>query len=367
MFISSCWTPIRLALLLAPWIVWCAPAAEVATPACENFFFTVHTTARNDSGTLIPAMTSKISAEYCPPTKKVAGRDNTVQLLHHGATFTKYYWSCFGPVGTGYHEKTYGWIDHFRNEGFHTVAIDRLGAGNSTQPNSTYVTALLEVDVTLALVEQLRSGVPLPKKFDRFILVGHSYASFILDLLLYKAPKVAEAFILTGYAHNFTLAADAGKRQDIIPANQVSPQKFGKLDSGYMTVASAEACRVAFYGNTGSFDPAFPRLEFETETAQPEGEQDSTGPILATGFATLPASNFTASLALVIGAQDNAFCNGNCNSGANHILSNAKEIYPNVKGLLPMIVPDTGHVLNLHYSAPETYKKISQWLTTQGI
>lgn len=368
MLLRFCWTSVWFHFLLTSWIVRCAPSPSTELGAeCNDFDFTVQTTARNDTGVLIPAMTSKISAFYCPPTKKVVGRGDTVQLLLHGASFTKYYWSAFGPVGSGYHENLYSWVDHFRNEGFHIVAVDRLGAGNSTQPNSSYVTALVEVDVTRSLVDQLRSGVVSMRKFDRIVLAAHSYGSFIVDLLLYQSPKVADAIILTGYAHNYSLASAAASRQDIESANKVFPKKFGKLDSGYITQANVKAIRDAFYGHTGSFDPALPTLEFETESVQPVGELRSIQAILASGFGNLTASNFTASLALVIGAQDGPFCDGNCGQGPGQILANAKEIYSKAKGLLTMTVPNTGHVVNLHYSAPDTFRKITRWLTAQNL
>ena len=68
-------------------------------PPCESFNFSISVQASVDSGVSLPAATYQISASYCPPTVFIPSRSRTVQLLLHGATANKYYWSALGPVG----------------------------------------------------------------------------------------------------------------------------------------------------------------------------------------------------------------------------------------------------------------------------
>ena len=161
----------------------------VTSPPCQDLFFTVPVQASNESGILLPSAVYQISAAYCPPTVSVAGRSRVVQLLIHGGTADKYYWSALGPVGSGFREDYYSWVDFARSQGYHTIAIDNLGVGNSSRPDPTVVRLPVEADITSQIVHQLRSHpLPLslppsmswfqyPESFDRVVLISHSVAS----------------------------------------------------------------------------------------------------------------------------------------------------------------------------------------------
>jgi pimeloyl-ACP methyl ester carboxylesterase len=127
-------------------------------------------------------------------------RAKTVQLLVHGATQNKYYWSALGPTGEGYEQEKYSWIDFGRARGCHTVAIDRLGVGNSSHPNPDFFTLPVEVNITSTIIQQLR------RKFDNVVLVGHSVASLMINYLLVEDPDITDAVIHTGYVHAFEVA-----------------------------------------------------------------------------------------------------------------------------------------------------------------
>jgi pimeloyl-ACP methyl ester carboxylesterase len=127
-------------------------------------------------------------------------REKTIQLLVHGATQNKYYWSALRPIAKVYEEEKYSWIDFARAREYHAIAIDRLGVGNSSHPNPDFFTLPVEVNITSTIIQQLR------RKFDNVVLFGHSVASLMINYLLVEDPDITDAVILTGYVHAFAVA-----------------------------------------------------------------------------------------------------------------------------------------------------------------
>src|SRR6266498_3969270 len=66
---------------------------QKVTPKCVDFYFAVPTQASNDFGFKCAPAVYNISATWCRPSKFIAKRASAVQLLIHGATGNKYYWS----------------------------------------------------------------------------------------------------------------------------------------------------------------------------------------------------------------------------------------------------------------------------------
>ena len=112
-------------------------------------------------------------------------------------------------LGEGYQEQHYSWINFARGEGYHTLAIDRLGVGNSSHPNPVLVRLPLDAAITSKIIQHLRTrSLPclnwVPQSFERVILVGHSIASVIINYLIVHEPEIVDAVILTSYVHIFT-------------------------------------------------------------------------------------------------------------------------------------------------------------------
>ncbi|KAH8800291.1 Alpha/Beta hydrolase protein [Xylogone sp. PMI_703] len=349
-----------------------SPDSHPATP-CETFDFKIPVQASNDSGVLLPAAIYNISGSYCPPTTIIPHREHTVQLLIHGATANKHYWSALGPVGGGYQERNYSWIDVSRAQGYHTVAIDRLGVGNSSHPSPGDVRLPLDADITSQIVHQLREkplpvshtpGRPRQKPFKKVILVGHSIASVIINYLINNEPDVADAVVLTGYVHVFTKLATSG--QQFASAASIFPRRFPGLDAGYQSIVSAENMRVSFFSDDGSFDPVIPTLNWQREDVQGTGEVQSLGSLLGSSFATDTAENFRAPIAIVIGEFDEPLCNSNCHEGNSNLAVMSKSYYPHSRAFEPIVIPGTGHFLNLHYTAKQTFSRVHNWLEKVG-
>jgi hypothetical protein len=67
--------------------------------------------------------TYNISAQYCVPDN---GSSGTIQVLTHGIGFDKTYWDL------DYNNYNYSYVNVALAAGYSTLAIDRLGIGNSS-------------------------------------------------------------------------------------------------------------------------------------------------------------------------------------------------------------------------------------------
>ena len=63
-----------------------------------------------------------LSVRYCPPDKGVANKaDDALQVLVHGASFSKIMWDF------PYQPEKYSWVKRMNEEGYHTLAVDLIG------------------------------------------------------------------------------------------------------------------------------------------------------------------------------------------------------------------------------------------------
>ncbi|KAJ9604578.1 hypothetical protein H2200_010691 [Cladophialophora chaetospira] len=354
--------------------------SPAARPECHDFDWTLHISASNDFGFAVPAATYNISATYCPPLKAVANRSQTVQLLIHGATGNKLYWSALAsPDEQGYQTYNYSWTEFARLEGYHTLAIDRLGCGNSSHPDPALVRTTPEVEIVAQLLEILHSKSPrqashsfLPS-FSSVILTGFSFGSLVIDVLLNKPPSpssipLINATILTGYSHipnshpnpNVTIST-----QQFLPGSQVFPVRFKSLDPGYKTIATATNYAHSFFA--GAYDPIVPNVIWSSEDVQASGEVNSLA-AGASSFNISSVATYRAPTAIVAGEFDEPLCGGNCGSGDTDLLAMSKRYYPGVEEeeYFSLRVPNTGHMLHYHESARGTMEAVHDWLARMG-
>lgn len=378
MMLSTARSSLLLASLLA--VISCSEAVPATAhphqvSPCESFEFKIPVQASNDSGVLLPAATYSISASYCPPTVAIPHRAQTVQLLVHGATANKYYWSALGPVGgDGYQPRNYSWIDVSRAQGYHTIAIDRLGTGNSSHPDPVDVRLPLDADITSQIIQQLRTKpLPVPSSYDqknkvafeKVIIVGHSIGSYILNYLIINEPEVADGVVLTGYARLFSQQAIS--TQQFASASSIFPQRFPGLDPGYLTIVSAENMRTSFFSADGTFDPIMPTINWGREDVQATGEVQSLNTLANSSFQTASTpQSFRAPIAIVLGENDEPVCNSDCGEGQNNFAVLSIPFFPGSRAAEAIVIQNTGHFLNLHYSAQETFAKVHDWLERVG-
>jgi len=122
--------------------------------------------------------------------------DRALQVAIHGGNYNHKYWDI--PTLDG---QPYSYARYMADEGYAVLAIDQLGAGESSHPDGDFMSigeAALGVHQVLTA---LRSGAnPLGHAFDSIVLVGHSLGSHTATLVqgLYND---ADALVVTGATH----------------------------------------------------------------------------------------------------------------------------------------------------------------------
>lgn len=138
---------------------------------------------------------------YCEPKKDPK---STVQILVHGSSYTSdcrfsspnfcftidWQISDWHGLGTAAadasHAFDYDWVYHANSRGYATIAIDRIGNGNSSRPDPKVVQYTLEVEVIHQLTKLARANIPLAEKL---VYVGNAYGSILGGAIAGRHPE----------------------------------------------------------------------------------------------------------------------------------------------------------------------------------
>ncbi|KAH6712610.1 Alpha/Beta hydrolase protein [Leptodontidium sp. MPI-SDFR-AT-0119] len=315
-----------------------------------------------------------IVGTYCEPEVLVEGRKGTVQVLVHGATYTREYWR-----GDGYSDR-YSWVAAASKAGYPTLAIDRLGNGDSDHPDPILAVQYpVEVETIHQIIVKLRAGtLPPPlngRKFTKVIYVGHSYGSIIGNALATSHPQDTDALLLTGWSSTFiTLIPTVLGTAVVLPASLTLP-RFKSLPLGYLTINSQPGFRGLFFASPGTYDPALFDYDFANRGTITAGEAAT----LAFGVNT--ASEYTGKVFVVTGERDAIFCNvlglnillggilgtqSECGDAETGYLGRSRSLFPRASAFDAFVVPDAGHCWQLHYTAEKAFGTVHEWLAKQG-
>ncbi|KAE9381918.1 hypothetical protein N431DRAFT_539450 [Stipitochalara longipes BDJ] len=311
--------------------------------------------------------TFNISATYCEPTINVAGR-NAVQLLVHGVAYTKSYWSGIDYPHPDFAGE-YSWVSHAQSQGYATLSIDRLGNGASSHPDPiNVVQGPLQVEILHQLVQSLRSGkIPtIAQAYKTVILASHSFGSILARGLATLQPTTgADAYILTAAGPKVEqgFAAALGIF-DVRAASQVNPSQFSDLPQGYLSIA-APAIRDSLYSYPSDFSPGLLAYDEATPHIFAAGE------VLTKDALDSSPSNFTGPVFVLTGRYDQIVCGtGNFTASVavcgNDDVAGMKTFFPKAKDFEIYIPDHTGHNLDTHFSAGESFGVVSQWLDGVG-
>ncbi|KAF8857025.1 hypothetical protein BDZ45DRAFT_448805 [Acephala macrosclerotiorum] len=355
----------------------CTDVMIPVTASAENVVFPVTTPISY----VTVGGTYNISARYCEPAVNIHSRRNTLQFLVHGITFTKNYWSGLGDpsithsAGAPYGGQNYSWIDYASNEGYPTLAIDRLGNGLSDHPDPlTVLGTPLQTEIVHQFILKARAG-SLPgangKSFNAIIYAGHSYGSFIGNLLNVRYPNDANATILTGLTSSENFPFVTASLPELVPAATANPAKWGNLPSGYLTLRNVSDYAKGFW-YPPYFDPVLEQLDFTTR---------GPGAYSEFGSVVLPlevASKYTNPVLDITGQHDAIFCplpdpasstkpytTYDCGPNSGGIISQTGNLYPNASYHF-YAPPHSGHLWHLHYDAYAAFGSAHDWLEDKG-
>ena len=132
-----------------------------------------------------------------------------------------------------YNNYNYSYTDVAVNEfGFCTLAIDRLGLGNSSIGDPiNEIQIFPEIDTLYKISKMLRQGTlpHVPHAFTKIVHVGHSFGSIQSFALAALHPEVTDGLILTGWAANGSFAGETFASFDSKLARLNQPLRFGNI------------------------------------------------------------------------------------------------------------------------------------------
>ena len=377
-------------LVLSVWFPWVQSAPSEKYPLCKDIVIKVSASANlvvapdfgdlSAAGSLIAAFSRipqvlanatyarksgeyNISGTFCEPTKKVPGRENHIQLLVHGATYTKEYWST--GAWSSYNSPEYSWTRYANEKGYYTLALDRLGNGQSSRPDPLQEVQLpLEADAIHQIIRKLRegallssslSGLQTDRKFTNIIYVGHSLGSIAGTIVAQNYPKDIETLVLTGYSADGSNAAILAVAEDYRPAHDIL-SRFSNLPEYYLTTSQEKGVTTAFY--YGSYDLAIAPLDFESRGTLAFGELFA--------FGIVPTPNYQGNVLVVTGDHDQVFCGpGNpstCLPAEQSPVAKAAGLFPNAKSFSYFLGKNDGHDLNFHTNARDIFRQVHKYL-----
>ena len=306
--------------------------------------------------------TYSIYGELCLPKHCVA---KTLQILSHGDTLSSNYWNI---------SPNQSYVDYMTAAGYATLAYDRLGIGRSDHPDSIQVVQYpIHVEILHQIVQMFRKGgykdVP---SFDKYISVGHSAGSTATSDLTSKYPKDFDAVSLQGISavQTYIGLTDAAL---LLSIGAIDERTGKTLPNGYLTPAIAEGIQFSFYSYPNfpeSSKPPFIYPSFPTPLPLPDSHSPSTvfrsqvatkqtnsvGELLTYNNIVAVSEEYSGPVDCVLGQHDFIFCGADCYNGGDQAAIFIKQYYPKAgKGSAHFIAPGSGHLVNAHLSAEQTY------------
>ena len=279
----------------------------------------------------------------------------TVQLLVHGAFLNHTYWD--SPIHHGF----YSYVRHATAAGYATFAVDRIGYGNSSHPDSSQLTMFNQAVSLHDAITALRAGAVGGFAFSKVMWVGHSFGSAIGWVEIARYHDVDAALLTGQFVNARAPEVDPIVGADIYPA--VDDPKFANsgLDLGYLT--TKPGTRESLFFDPKTVEPEIVAADEAGKDTLPGAEFTSFLSIDALPVDQAPTNQITVPVLLMAGANDFFSCFGtlpyNCADPAS-VLRFEAQFFTHAQ-LRVVIIPRTGHCLALSTTAPRTDAVMLQW------
>ncbi|TFK22243.1 alpha/beta-hydrolase [Coprinopsis marcescibilis] len=329
-----------------------APKSQDELTGFATRFTSLNSNVTTDviKGDITNNATYNIWTKLCIPQTQDAHK--TVELAVHGIGFDHTYWTFGGPGSK------YNYVDAALASGHAILVYDRLGVGLSDKPDGIKeVQTATEVEIAAQLGLHLKSR-PSGQQFNRVVAVGHSYGSVQLIGVASNHGNLFDATVLTGFApfSGGFLSAFSGFGMTIAAIQE--PKRFGSLHSSYLATANIVADQQLFF-RFPNFDPAVLRASEATKQTATLGELITQGASVA--------ANYTNPVFALTGDKDYIFCGGDCYQkvdGSANLIEPVKFLFPGVTNFAFNIPAETGHGINFHLNAQESFSQIQSFINS---
>lgn len=268
---------------------------------------------------------------------------HVVQVLLAGATYNRRYWHP-GP------NDPRSYVNAATAAGYATLAVDRVGTGQSSKPASDRLDLTATATAVTDLIATLRTGIA-GHRFTTVILVGHSLGGAVTWL----AGQNADAIMVSSELHSMNHTA--WHQIQVHPANTEHRFAHLGLDDGYIT--TAPGTRGMFHArhvedNIVLADEHSKDIATLAELHQAETLIDSAD------APSSPSATLTCPVLVATGEHDAFF--GIDRRDADDLREREAPYYPQAASLDVVVLPGAGHSLNLQHNAPAFHRVAFDWL-----
>jgi pimeloyl-ACP methyl ester carboxylesterase len=277
-------------------------------------------------------------------------RRDELHVLVHGAGADHRYWHW--PLDPD----RYSYIGWATERGIATLNIDRIGCGFSSRPPGSEVDVAAQAHALAQLVEHARAGRNGLPSFSRVVLVGHSLGSVVCGTTAATYGGI-DRLVLTGYLPVDGTVEMGDELFDFafVPALVGLPHLRGLVDDDYLVARDNLGVDALRYWGAQA-DPEVIALEGLLKGPATRAELRD-----AAVAGALIRSVATPTLC-VVGQHDALLIDSGL--GDTDVSDTVRRVAADVQSNFEFtVIPDTGHMQNLHHNAHQTYAAIERWLT----
>ncbi|GIC87462.1 alpha/beta hydrolase [Aspergillus udagawae] len=287
--------------------------------------------------------TYNVSTRTCIP--KGGAKSESIQLLAHGATYTKHMWDF------AYQPERYSWTKHMNEAGYATMSFDLIGAGNSTRPNAMHeVQTQAHVETARQFISALKAGEIDGHRWKRVVYVGFSIGAAVGNSLATQYPTAADQLILLGLSWYTDYIYPALLMMLRAEANKIDPKRWGSMPDLYTTMPSLVTRQ--FSHLYGDFDHGVEIPDWDDLDA------DTVGEAVSFMFHAKEAPEYKGPVFLALGNNDVTFCGITC--GDHHL--DVYNKFPAAADHRPLLYPNTGHNILLHRTGRKLLNDVTDFI-----
>lgn len=290
---------------------------------------------------------------------------STVHFMVHGSTQNNLYFD-WPENNNGY-----SFVETALANGHATFAIDRLGSGWSTKPDSELVTLDGTIDVLHQLAQMLRDGSL--GNYKKVIYHGISFSTAYGWLLADRFPDDIDAYVLCGLLH-YTRQKwiDEVFSEFLCPA--CTDPKWSHLDCGYLTTKPKKRREYFYVESNANESTLILEDELRDVFSETLGKQsvslvyDVVNKTSAVPIDSAAGKSIDKPVLVVLGEYDQTACSQDgteedgimASDGTNVVKAFEQQYYP-LTDITVYIQPDSGHAINLHKNSKEQFDYVMDW------
>jgi pimeloyl-ACP methyl ester carboxylesterase len=271
----------------------------------------------------------------------------TVQVLIPGGTYNSSYWDI------GQAPQTHSFRLAMNEAGFATLAVDRLGTGQSSKPPSVLVTASTQAGAVHQVIRTLRP------RFAKVIVGGHSIGSAMAMIEAGNYHDV-DGVLVTGMTHRMNLITVIPVLANMIPAPLDPVLTARGLDLGYLT--TSPGTRFSAFHAPGPQDAG--AVAFDESTKDVFAATEAVDTLLLTNV-VIPATRRIDVPVMIAVGNDNHFCGaplGSDCSTADALRQSEAPFFSDAAHLRTYVLNGFGHSINYAPNAPDYHRAVADWV-----